>query len=213
MKENDDKLVNQDATLGYPNSNQGTTQRCHWCNLKNPLYVAYHDNEWGIPQHDEHKLFEMLILETFQAGLSWECVLNKREAFWKAFDSFEVEKVSKYDEKKTAELLTDTDIIRNRQKIESAIVNARCFIQIQQECGSFDSYIWGFSRNKLGVGEDSSEPLIHENNATTSPLSDALSKDLKTRGFKFVGSTTMYSFLQAIGIIDSHDEECEYRRR
>lgn len=174
--------------------------RCFWANPKNPLYIAYHDEEWGVPCHDERKLFEMLILEGFQAGLSWECVLNKREAFFEAFDNFDVQKVVKYDENKFAELAANPKIIRNRLKIGASVVNASAFIKIQEEYGSFDRYIWSFTNGEV----------IHEpcDLRTTSPLSDTISKDLKKRGMKFVGSTVIYSYLQAVGVIDGHLEGC-----
>ncbi len=170
--------------------------RCFWANPKNPLYIAYHDEEWGVPCHDERMLFEMLILEGFQAGLSWECVLNKREAFREAFDNFDVQKVVKYNDNKFAELAANPKIIRNRLKINASVVNAQAFIKIQEEFGSFDKYIWSFTEGEV----------IHEpcDLRTTSPLSDNVSKDLKKRGMKFVGSTVIYSFLQAIGVIDGH---------
>lgn len=173
--------------------------RCFWVTL-NPLYQIYHDEEWGEPCHDERKLFEMLILEGFQAGLSWECVLNKRENFRNAFDNFDVKKVAEYDENKIAELINNQNIIRNRLKINASIVNAKAFILIQEEFGSFDKYIWSFSNNEIIY-----EPC---NLFTTSPLSDSISKDLKKRGMKFVGSTIIYSYLQAIGIINGHVEGC-----
>lgn len=174
--------------------------RCLWANPKNPLYIAYHDEEWGVPCHDERKLFEMLILEGFQAGLSWECVLNKREAFREAFDNFDVQKVVKYDESKFSELAANPQIIRNRLKIGASVVNASAFIKIQEEYGSFDRYIWSFTNGEV----------IHEpcDLRTTSPLSDTISKDLKKRGMKFVGSTVIYSYLQAVGVIDGHLEGC-----
>lgn len=172
--------------------------RCKWCNLKNPIYIQYHDREWGVPVYDDHRLFEMLILESFQAGLSWECVLNKREHFRKAFDNFELEKVCAYDEKKIEELKNNKDIIRNRLKINAAINNAKIYKDIIEEYGSFSSYIWGFSDGQI----------IYEYDKTTSELSDTISKDLKNRGMKFVGSTIIYSYLQAVGIINSHEDEC-----
>ena len=173
-------------------------KRCHWCNLSNPLYVRYHDTEWGVPVHDDHKLFEMLLLESFQAGLSWECVLNKREAFRKAFNGFDVVAVAQYDEAKMQELAANKDIIRNRLKIKAAVSNARIFLDIQNECGSFDRYIWHFTNGNI----------IYEVGQTSSHLSDSVSKDLQRRGMKFVGTTIIYSYLQAIGIIYSHGEEC-----
>ena len=173
-------------------------KRCKWCNEKNPLYIEYHDKEWGIPNFDEHYLFEMLILESFQAGLSWECVLNKRESFRKAFDNFDIDKIVDYDEKKIAELLENKNIIRNKLKIIAAINNSKIFKEIQKEYGTFYHYLQSFTHDKI----------IDEIGKTTNNLSDTLSKDLKKRGMKFVGSTTIYAYLQAIGIIHSHDKEC-----
>ena len=175
-------------------------KRCFWANPNNPLYLAYHDEEWGEPCHDERMLFEMLILEGFQAGLSWECVLNKREAFREAFDNFDVRKVSMYNENKLAELAVNSLIIRNRLKINASVENAKAFLKIQEEFGSFDNYIWGFTNREVIY-----EPCDIR---TTSPLSDTISKDLKKRGMKFVGSTIIYSYLQAIGIINGHLEGC-----
>ncbi len=173
-------------------------KRCFWANPKNDLYVHYHDEEWGVPIHDDHKLFETLILECFQAGLSWECVLNKREAFRKAFDGFDLEKVCSYDERKLKSLRNDPGIIRNRLKIEGAVVNAKVFRSIQEEFGSFSAYLWNWVDGKT----------IYENDLTSSPLSDAISKDLKKRGMKFVGTTVVYAYLQAVGIISSHQDGC-----
>ena len=173
-------------------------KRCKWCNLKNAAYVKYHDDEWGVPNFDEQYLFEMLILESFQAGLSWECVLIKREAFREAFDGFDAEKVAAYGEDKTAELQNNRDIIRNKLKINAAVNNAKVFLEIQKEYGSFGEYLKTFTG-----GEQ-----IIEVSKTASALSDALSADLVKRGMKFVGSTIIYSYLQAIGFIYSHEEEC-----
>ncbi len=175
--------------------------RCNWVNLKNPVYIEYHDQEWGIPCHDDHELYELLLLECFQAGLSWECILNKRQGFRKAFDDFDIDKVILYDEKKQEELLADPSIVRNRLKVKAGITNSIVFKQIQQEYGSFDQYIWGFSKGKV-IREDYSV-------RTTSPLSDQISEDLKKRGMKFVGSTIIYSYLQAIGVINGHGKECD----
>lgn len=180
--------------------------RCFWANPDNPLYLAYHDEEWGESCHDERMLFEMLILEGFQAGLSWECVLNKREAFRSAFDNFDVQKVAKYDVDKLNSLADNPMIIRNRLKINASVANARAFIKIQEDFGSFDNYVWGFTNGTVIF-----EPCDIR---TTSPLSDAISKDLKKRGMKFVGSTIIYSYLQAIGIINGHLEGCfKYKKR
>ncbi len=173
-------------------------KRCFWCNLKNPLYVEYHDREWGVHNLEEGHLYEMLILESFQAGLSWECVLNKREAFRKAFDGFDWDKVSSYGEEKIKELLGNKSIIRNKLKIKAAITNSRVFKSIAQEYGSFGGYLKSFA----------GEGVIYETGKTNSPLSDALSKDLQKRGMRFVGSTIIYSYLQAVGMIYSHDEDC-----
>ncbi len=175
--------------------------RCAWVNMQNPLYIQYHDEEWGVPEHRDGRLFELLILEGFQAGLSWECVLNKRAAFRAAFDGFDADKVSRYDGAKREELMATPGIIRNRMKIDASISNAQVFKDIQQEFGSFDAYIWGFAE-----GKSIREPYTQR---TTSPLSDTISKDLKRRGMKFVGSTTIYAYLQAIGILDAHGPECD----
>ena len=172
--------------------------RCKWCNLKNELYVKYHDEEWCKPNFDDQYLFEMLILESFQAGLSWECVLNKREDFRKAFDDFDIDKIIKYDDEKIAELLSNEKIIRNKLKIKASINNAKIFKDIQKEYGSFHQYLKTFTKDKI----------VYEIGKTTSELSDNLSKDLQKRGMKFVGSTIIYSYLQAIGVIYSHDEGC-----
>ena len=172
--------------------------RCHWCNEKNPLYVAYHDHEWGVRVHKDSKLFEMLLLESFQAGLSWECVLNKRSAFRQAFDNFDAQKIAAYGEAKLLALQQNKGIIRNRLKISAAVQNAKVFLQIQKEFGSFNKYIWGFTKGEI----------IRETNQTRSTLSDSISKDLTKRGMKFVGTTMVYSYLQAIGIIYSHEEGC-----
>ena len=175
--------------------------RCHWCNEQNPLYLRYHDEEWGVPLHDDRALFELLILEGFQAGLSWECVLNKRQAFRAAFDGFDVEKVSNYNEEKLLLLRQDAGIIRNQRKISASVGNARAFMKIQQEFGSFDAYIWGFTG-----GKTVQEPYTLR---TSSPLSDEISRDLKRRGMAFVGTVIIYSFLQAMGVIQAHGPECE----
>jgi DNA-3-methyladenine glycosylase I len=172
--------------------------RCRWCNTNNTLYVDYHDREWGVPVYDDGKLFEMLLLESFQAGLSWECVLNKREAFREAFDRFDYRKIAEYKQAKREQLMQNAGIIRNRLKINAAVVNAAVFMEIQREFGSFSKYIWHFTDGKI----------IREYDKTTSELSDNISRDLKKRGMKFVGSTIIYSFLQAVGIINSHEPRC-----
>lgn len=173
-------------------------KRCHWCNLDNPIYVSYHDLEWGIPNFDETYLLEMLILESFQAGLSWECILNKREAFEKAYDHFEIDKICNYQSEKIYLLMQNKSIIRNRLKIIVSIENAKIFKKIQLEYGSFGSYLKSFTGNTV----------IYETEKTHSELSDNISNDLKKRGMRFVGTITIYSYLQAIGIINSHERVC-----
>ena len=173
-------------------------KRCKWCNLKNETYIKYHDEEWGILNLDESYLYEMLILESFQAGLSWECILNKREYFRKAYDEFDIDKVCKYDNKKINELLNNKNIIRNKLKIKASIENSKIFKNIQEEKGSFLNYLNEFSKGRI----------IVETDKTTNDLSDSISNDLKKRGMKFVGSTIIYSYLQAIGMINSHEKEC-----
>lgn len=173
-------------------------KRCSWVNPENEKYVRYHDEEWGRPQRDDKKLFEIFLLELFQAGLSWECVLNKRDAFRKAFDGFDAKKISCYKEDKIDELCNDSGIIRNRKKIEAAVINAGIFIDIQHEKGSFYNYIKEF------CGEN----VIYENDRVSSELSDRIAADLKKRGMKFTGSITVYSFLQAVGVIYSHEKGC-----
>ena len=173
-------------------------KRCRWCNMQNPLYIKYHDEEWCKQNFDEKYLFEMLILESFQAGLSWECVLNKRKAFEEAYDNFDIDKISNYNETKMQELLSNKKIIRNKFKINASINNAQIFKKIQIEYGSFRDYLITFTNNKT----------YYEVDKTTSELSDNISKDLKKKGMKFVGSTIIYSYLQAIGVIYSHDKGC-----
>ena len=172
--------------------------RCKWCNPQNELYIKYHDEEWGQPSYEDKYLFEMLILESFQAGLSWECVLNKREAFKEAFDNFDIDKIVNYDERKIKELLKNSNIIRNKLKINATINNSKIFKEIQKEYKTFSDYIWHFTDNNI----------VYETDKTSSELSDAISKDLKKRGMKFVGTTIIYSYLQAIGVIYSHEEGC-----
>ena len=173
-------------------------ERCKWCNLKNPLYIEYHDKEWGVLNLDEKYLYEMLILEMFQAGLSWECVLNKRESFRKSYDNFDIDKICLYDEEKIKELVSNQNIIRNKLKINASINNSRIFKEIQKEYGSFKKYLLSFSNEKI----------FYEVVKTTNDLSDKISKDLIKRGMKFVGSLIIYSYLQAIGIINSHEKNC-----
>lgn len=173
-------------------------KRCFLCNLNNPLYIKYHDEEWGQPRFDDEYLFEMLLLESFQAGLSWECVLNKRENFRKAFDGFDVRKIAAYDEDKLAMLASDAGIIRNKLKLKAAVNNAKIFINIQEEYGGFLAYLKCFWNGKT----------IYDNVLTHSKLSDDISADLQKRGMKFMGTTIVYSFLQAIGVVNSHDADC-----
>ena len=169
-----------------------------------PLYAEYHDNEWGRPVHDDNKLFEMLILEGAQAGLSWETVLNKRENYRTAFDGFDPRKVANYDDAKIAELMANTGIIRNRLKINAAVINAKLFLEIREKYGSFDSFIWAYVDNKPVVGHwDKFEDM-----PLTTSVSDRISKDLKKLGFKFVGSTIIYSFMQAVGMVNDHLKPC-----
>ena len=176
-------------------------KRCSWVDENSEIYKKYHDEEWGVPKYDDRELFELLILEGFQAGLSWLTVLKKREAFRKAFDNFNVKKVAKYDEKKISELLSNESIIRSRGKINSAILNAKIFIEIQNEFGSFANYIWKFTDGKVIKNKNDGIPV-------STPLSDKISKDLKKRGMKYVGSIIIYSYLQSIGIINDHETTC-----
>lgn len=173
-------------------------RRCKWCNEKNERYIEYHDKEWCVPNFDEGYLYEMLILESFQAGLSWECVLNKREAFRKAYDGFDIDKVCGYGDQKLEELAQNKDIIRNRRKITSSVENSKIFKLISKEFGSFHNYLRSFTKGNV----------IYEVEKTTNEISDRISKDLQSRGMTFVGSTIIYSYLQAIGMIYSHDKEC-----
>ena len=175
--------------------------RCSWVDLKEPIYIDYHDKEWGIPKYNDRELFELLILEGFQAGLSWITILKKREAFRKAFDNFDVNKVAKFDDKKIEELMQNEKIIRSRNKIESAIKNAKIFIEIQRTFGSFSNYIWNFTEGKCIKN-------ITDDFVISSPLSDKVSKDLKKRGMKYVGTIIIYSYLQAIGVINDHETKC-----
>ena len=173
-------------------------KRCSWCNINNELYVSYHDTEWGILNLDDNYLFEMLILESFQAGLSWECVLNKRKYFKASYDNFDIDKIINYNEKKINELLNNKNIIRNKLKIKASINNAKIFKKLQEEFGSFHNYLKQFTNDEI----------IYECDKTSSKLSDEISTDLKKRGMKFVGTTIIYSYLQAIGLINSHEAIC-----
>ncbi|MDY8135007.1 DNA-3-methyladenine glycosylase I [Aquimarina sp. 2201CG5-10] len=177
--------------------------KCGWC-LGDPLYEAYHDNEWGVPLHDEQLLFEFLVLETFQAGLSWITILRKRDNFRVAFDNFDYKRIAQYNEAKKEALLQDAGIIRNKLKVNAAIVNAQNFMMIQEEFGSFDEYIWGFVAGKPILNSWSN----HKDCPANTEISDTISKDLKKRGFKFVGSTVIYAFMQAIGMVNDHEVNC-----
>jgi len=181
-------------------------RRCAWAT--NPLSIAYHDREWGVPVRDDRKLFEFLILEGAQAGLSWDTILKKRERYREVFDDFDPEKVARYGAKKKAQLLADAGIVRNRAKIEAAVGNARAFLAVRDEFGSFARYVWGFVGGKpLRNRRPRGAPIPAQ-----SAISDALSRDLKRRGFKFVGSTIVYAFMQAVGMVDDHVVGC-FRRR
>lgn len=180
-----------------------TKQRCAWCG-NDPLYVAYHDTEWGVPVYDDKTLFEFLLLETFQAGLSWITILRKRENFREAFDGFDYKKIANYDQKKIDSLLDNAGIIRNKLKVNSAVTNAQAFIKVQEEFGSFSKYIWGFVDGKPIQNELKSL----EGAPANTPLSDTISKDLKKRGYKFVGSTVVYAHMQATGMVNDHVTSC-----
>lgn len=173
-------------------------KRCSWCNLNNLKYVDYHDNEWGVLNTSDNYLLEMLILESFQAGLSWECVLNKRDSFRKCYDYFDLDKICLYDDDKINWLINNKDIIRNKLKIKASINNAKIFKSIKEEYGSFYKYLETFTNGRI----------FYENNVTRSVVSDNISKDLVKRGMKFVGTLIIYSYLQAIGVIYSHEDEC-----
>jgi len=180
-----------------------TKHKCAWC-VGDDLYEAYHDNEWGVPVHDDDTFFEFLVLETFQAGLSWITILRKRENFKKAFDNFDYKKIANYKQSKIDSLLQDAGIVRNKLKVNGTVTNAKLFMDIQKEFGSFSNYIWNFVDGK---------PLInnvdnYKEAPATTAISDAVSKDLKRRGFKFVGSTVMYAFMQATGLVNDHEVTC-----
>lgn len=176
-------------------------KRCRWVEHGPQIYLDYHDHEWGVAIYDEHTLIEMLILESFQAGLSWLIILKKREAFRIAFDHFDINKIAQYDEEKVSFLLANKEIIRSKLKIRSTILNAQKILEIQAEYGSFSNYIWKFSKHEIVRGNGIDFP-------TTSSLSDEIAKDMKKRGMKFLGSVTVYSYLQAVGIVDDHDATC-----
>jgi DNA-3-methyladenine glycosylase I len=177
--------------------------RCGWCN-SDPLYIRYHDEEWGVPVHDDRHLFEMLILEGAQAGLSWFTILKRREGYRAAFDHFDAKKIARYDKKKEAALMTDERIIRNRLKIASTVTNAQAFLVVQKEVGSFDRYIWSFVQGKPKRNRWTKPGQI----PAQTPEAEAMSKDLKKRGFRFVGPTICYAFMQAVGMVDDHMADC-----
>jgi DNA-3-methyladenine glycosylase I len=181
---------------------KASVTRCRWA--KNALNIPYHDEEWGVPLHDDQKLFELLILEGAQAGLSWDTVLQKRARYRKVFDGFDAKKIARYDKKKVRQLLADPGIIRNRLKIDSTISNARSFLKIQEEFGTFDAYIWRF----VGARPKQNAWKTHKKVPPRTAESDAMSKDLKSRGFRFVGSTICYAFMQATGMVNDHVVNC-----
>jgi DNA-3-methyladenine glycosylase I len=180
-----------------------TITRCSWANMANPRYIAYHDNEWGVPCHDETTLFEMLNLEGAQAGLSWETILNKRDTYRAAFDGWDAHKIAAYGDDKKAELLANPGIVRNRLKVAAAITNARAYLAMREQDLTLDAYLWGFVDGAPIVNDwpDGARPARTD-------LSDRLSKDLGKRGFKFVGSTIVYAYMQGIGMVDDHDRDC-----
>lgn len=181
-------------------------KRCFWC-TSNPLYIEYHDKEWGKPVYDDEKLFEMLLLESFQAGLSWFTILQKRENFRLAFDNFNVTAIAAYSEDKEQELLQNHGIIKNKLKIKAAISNAKAFMVIQNEFQSFSNYLWAFSKFQIIDNIN----ITQQHFFVTTELSDTISKDLKKRGFKFLGSTTIYAYIQAVGIVNDHTTDCFIR--
>jgi DNA-3-methyladenine glycosylase I len=178
--------------------------RCAWCPADNPLYIAYHDKEWGVPVHDDRHLFEMLILEGAQAGLSWLTILKRRDGYRAAFDHFDAKKIARYDQKKATALMQDTGIIRNRLKIAATIANAQAFLAVQKEHGTFDRYIWSFVDGKPKRNHRKPGERLPAQTAEA----EAMSKDLKKRGFRFVGPTICYAFMQAVGMVDDHTADC-----
>ena len=183
------------------------TKRCSWVKMTNPLYIAYHDEEWGQPLHDDQALFELLCMETYQAGLSWETVLNKRQDFREAFHGYQIQAVAEMTDTELEALLDNSAIIRNRAKIFATRVNAQAFLRLQTEYGSFDAYLWSFVEGKTIVND---VPDYRQTPAKT-PLSEKLAKDLKKRGFKFTGPVAVLSFLQAAGLVDDHENDCEWK--
>lgn len=182
--------------------------RCGWCG-DDKLYQNYHDTEWGIPVYDDHKLFEFILLEGFQAGLSWITILKRREGFREAFDNFDYKKIAKYNNKKLQQLMIDNRIIKNRLKIQASVTNAIAFIEVQKEFGTFSNYFWGFTNGKI----IDNQPKDLSEIPATSDLSDTISKDMKKRGFKFVGSTIIYAHMQAVGMVNDHIKDCWIRKK
>ena len=197
------------VTTNRPHDNPGMKTRCAWCPTDNPLYVAYHDEEWGVPVHDDRLLFEMLILEGAQAGLSWATILKRRESYRAAFDNFDAKKIARYDAKKAKALMDDPGIIRNRLKIAATIDNAKAFLATQKEFGSFDKYIWSFVSGKT----KRSRPKVLGEIPAATPEAEAMSRDLKKCGFRFVGPTICYAFMQACGLVDDHMAGCFRAKR
>lgn len=176
-------------------------KRCSWASQVCQIYQDYHDQEWGVPIYDDERLYEMFLLEAFQAGLSWLCILKKRENFRKAFDGFDINKIAQYDQTKINELMNDTSIIRNRLKIEAAVVNAKIILEIKEIYGSFSEYLWGFTDHQVIQN-------MTDEFCTKTELSDRMAKDMKKRGMKFMGTVTLYSYLQAVGIVNDHETIC-----
>lgn len=201
-------LNNSAIVPSMTSSNPTDLFRCAWC-LPDPLYIDYHDHEWGIPVHDDQKLFEMLILEGAQAGLSWYTILKKRENYRQAFDYFDAKKITNYDDTKVASLLQNPGIVRNKLKVNGAVKNARAYLEVQSAYGSFDQYIWQFTEGQTIVNH----PQQLSDVPVTTSVSDAMSRDLKKRGFTFVGSTICYAFMQAVGMVDDHVMACWCKSR
>lgn len=202
-------MLNKSPSYQRGNTLLKEKKRCPWVNPDNQLYIQYHDEEWGVPVHDDNKHFEMISLEGAQAGLSWETILKKRDHYRKVFSKFVPLKVARFTTAKVEKLLQDPGIVRNRLKVESTITNAKAFLKVQKEFGSFDDYIWGFVNHKP---IDNKFKNLNDYPSKTQ-LSDTISKDLKKRGFKFVGSTIIYAYLQAVGIVNDHTQGCWIRKR
>jgi DNA-3-methyladenine glycosylase I len=192
-----------------PQNNAPMKTRCAWCPADNPLYIRYHDEEWGVPVHDDRKLFEMLILEGAQAGLSWLTILKRRDGYRKAFARFDAKKIARYDKRKMAALMKNPGIIRNRLKIAATVANARAFLEVQKEHGTFDRYIWSFVGGKPRLNHRKSGERL----PAQTPEAEAMSADLKKRGFRFVGPTICYAFMQAVGMVDDHSADCFRAKR